>query len=589
MAKSHVNLAVTASLHTNALNVKECMRQPIATAKAGSPFVPILTGPTHPTDPTARQPPTQVDNHSKSTVATPIKVEKLAFWLQGYDNEAQKYLLDGFSEGFKIPFKGEVKSTTVQNLKSAAKHSTVVDQYIAKELQKDRISGPYNSLPFETFHISPVGVVPKKQPGDFRVIHHLSYPEGSSINDGIDPEFSVVHYPSIETALKLIKEAGQGAAMAKSDIKSAFRIIPIHPQHHHLFCFEWNGHFFFDKCLQMGCSVSCQLFEQFSTALQWVAQHKQGIAAMTHMLDDFFFVNKSVSACKEDLNAFLRLCEDINVPIAKEKTFLPDKVMTFLGYEIDSINSEVRLPQEKICKCKTYIQDMLQKKKAKLCEIQSLIGLLNFACGVVVPGRAFLRRLINLTIGVKKAYHHIRLSQEVKKDLSVWLNFLHSFNGKSLFRDEMFLNPGVCHLFTDAAKEWGFGAILGKSWFNGQWETWWKDQNITLLELVPIVLAIETWGRLLMNKAAVFHTDNQALVSVINKQTSKESHVMTLVRRLVTACLLYNIMCRAEHVPGRANQAADALSRLQVPKFRQLQPEAEFNPSPFPKLPASLP
>lgn len=42
---------------------------------------------------------------------------------------------------------------------------------------------------------------------------------------------------------------------------------------------------------------------------------------------------------------------------------------------------------------------------------------------MIVPGRAFLRRLIDLTIGTQKPHHHIRLSKRAKLDLLVWLRF----------------------------------------------------------------------------------------------------------------------------------------------------------------------
>ena len=55
---------------------------------------------------------------------------------------------------------------------------------------------------------------------------------------------------------------------------------------------------------------------------------------------------------------------------------------------------EVRLPEEKLRKCVTLIYEFLKRKKVSLKEMQSLIGLLNFTCSVVIPGRTFLRRLI---------------------------------------------------------------------------------------------------------------------------------------------------------------------------------------------------
>ena len=36
-----------------------------------------------------------------------------------------------------------------------------------------RVAGPFESIPFPTFRVSPVGLLPKKD-GDVRLIHHLS-------------------------------------------------------------------------------------------------------------------------------------------------------------------------------------------------------------------------------------------------------------------------------------------------------------------------------------------------------------------------------------------------------------------------------
>lgn len=67
--------------------------------------------------------------------------------------------------------------------------------------------------------MSPLGVVPKKAPGEFRMIHHLSFPQGSSVNDGIPAEFSSVHSATISDAIQLIKTVGKGCFMGKTDIK----------------------------------------------------------------------------------------------------------------------------------------------------------------------------------------------------------------------------------------------------------------------------------------------------------------------------------------------------------------------------------
>lgn len=194
-----------------------------------------------------------------------------------------------------------------------------------------------------------------------------------------------------------------GSLIAKSDIKHAFRIIPVNPKDYHLLGFTWEGQFYYERCLPMGASSSCQIFEKLSTALQWVMLNKLEAGGMSHMLDDFFFIGSPQSdICKNDLMNFLALCGRINIPIKEKKTIWPVTFITIYGIEVDFIDMMSRLPPDKLDKCRTLVYKFSRRKKVTLQELQSLIGVLNFACLVVVPGRAFLRRLIDLTIGVKK-------------------------------------------------------------------------------------------------------------------------------------------------------------------------------------------
>ena len=274
--------------------------------------------------------------------------------------------------------------------------------------------------------------------------------------------------------------------------------------------------------------------------------------------------------------------------MAPDKTFGPDNIMTFVGFEINTIEEFVCLPADKVAKCKAEIAQPLGAKKVTLRRLQSVIGLLNFACAVVKPGRPFLRRLIDLTINVRSPFFFIRVTREAKQDLALWDCFLKFFNGRSLFVDQVIFSTHELGLFTDASGSIGYGAVWGNEWFQGLWSSWWVKQNITLLELYPIVVAIEIWGSQLMNRRVVLHTDNLALVSVLHKQTSKEPLVMVLVRRLVLQCLKCNLVLTARHIPGLENKAADALSRFQMARFHELVPTANSGPTPTPPLPLQL-
>ena len=519
----------------------------------------------------------------KFVVPTPINPDKLDLYLNGYDPKIRSYLVNGFRHGFRLMNDKYTTSDSDKVLKSAVEHPEIVDKKLMKESKLNRILGPLDKPPFQNFVTSPLGLVPKKNPGEYRVIHHLSYPQGSSINDGISKDHSTVQYANISQAIKFILSMGRKCLLAKSDIQAAFRIIPINPLDYHLLGFKWKDKYYFDRCLPMGASSSCQIFETFSTALQWIIENYLPGSKVLHVLDDFLFISKTVEDSQSALNIFLRICSDIGVPIALDKTFGPEYRLPFLGIQLDTIDMFSSLPQDKIEKFLNIINEFLNCKSVTLKKLQSLTGMLNFACQIIEPGRAFSRRLYNLAIGLSKPFHHVKITSQVKEDLLVWQSFLLNYNGKTFFLDYKWAQNNHLNLYTDAASTIGFGAVLNNKWFGGVWNEKCIRMNITLLELYPIYLALEIWGEELSNKCIQLNTDNMAVVFILNNFTSKDNTIMILVRLLVLTCIKHNILIRSVHIPGSKNLIPDMISRQQVAKALQLNPKLDREPIKVPE------
>ena len=481
--------------------------------------------------------------------------------------------------GFPLHYEGTRFSCTSNNLLSAMQNPTAVDAKISKELDAQRLAGPFSSPPFPVFRISPLGLVPEKIEEEFRLIHHLSFPKGSSLKDGISSDHTRVSYATVEDAIRRIRSVGSTCFLAKTDIKNAFRIIPIRPQDYNLLGMCWRGLYYYDRCMPMGCSSSCKTFETFSTAIEWIAQNKLHINDMLHLLDDFLIIAPTEDLCRKQLDLFLLLCSYLGIPMAPEKTVGPSQIISFAGIQLDSILMEARLPQEKLDKCQALISPFLKLRKVSLQEIQSLTGLLNFACSVVIPGRAFLSRLIGLTLGVVHPHFRIKLSPEVKADMLVWQTFLSGFNGRSFFLSDDWYDSHQLQLYTDASGTLGFGAIFGRHWCYSEWPDSWRHRNIAYLEFYPIVLSLHLWGHEMQNRRVLFFTDNEALVHVINKQSCRDKDLMFFVRELVLVCLRRNVHFKAKHIPGLHNKLADSLSRLQLQTFKHLAPAHMY---PFP-------
>lgn len=417
---------------------------------------------------------------SLQSIVTPIRAPRLLDYLTGYDSNQVHFLVSGFSKGFRIPFRGQRQFRFSKNLSSLKDKQHILLDRINEEILSGRVMGPFQYPPFKNIQVSPLGLVPKKKPGEFRLIHHLSYPDQSSINDGIPHELCTVQYQSIHDAILAIQKVGVGALLAKTDLENAYKQVPINPDDFELLGFQINNEFYCDKTLPFGLSYSCNLFEKFSSSLQWILENKFNVQYCVHILDDFLFVGPPNSPeCAKALQSFRTLAQDINIPIQEEKTVSPTTVLTFLGIEIDTVKCEVRLPEDKLTSLKEVLSRFMCKRTATLQELQSLIGLLNFACAVVPRGRSFLRRIINLTRGIQKPHHHRNLDKESRADLKAWSIFIDKFNGRAFFPSGVEHTSHSLHLFTDASNL-GYGGVFGTKWLYGTFAEHWLDYHISV-------------------------------------------------------------------------------------------------------------
>ena len=172
--------------------------------------------------------------------------------------------------------------------------------------------------------------------------------------------------------------------------------------------------------------------------------------------------------------------------MSPDKTIGPSNVSSFAGIKLDTVRSEARLAGDKVLRCVSLLSDYLKRKKVTLRELQSLIGLLNFACSVVLPGRAFLRRLIDLTIGITRPQHFIRLTRVVKSDMCTCLALLSNFNGSSFFLNHNWITNSSLQLYTDASGSFRYGAVFKDQWSYGPWPDSWKSFNIAGLDFTQL-------------------------------------------------------------------------------------------------------
>ena len=449
-----------------------------------------------------------------------------------YDKTESIFLIKGFTEGFDIGYQGpQIRQSKSHNIPFSVGDKYVMWEKIMKEVEAGRYAGPYEKIPYENYIQSPIGLVPKAG-NKTRLIFHLSYnfseeDTGMSVNKGTPKDICRVRYNDLDDVIRKCILMSKKAEVinghkvihiGKTDLSSAFRVLPLR-----IGCFKWmvlkaedprDGKikFFIDKCLLFGASISCSHYQHFLNSLRHILQFQTGkkMGEITNYLDDFLFIAILKVLCNQLISAFLRLCSYLNIPVAIEKTEWACTALTFLGILLNGELMVLSLPLEKQQKALKLLNDVIDRKKITVKQIQVLTGYLNFLTKAIPVGCTFTRRMYNKCTGYEvtqsgkklKQHHHISVDSEFKFDCTVWKIFLENFTKAAVCRPMIDFDRNFCTateiMFTSDAsgnEKLGFGAVFQNNWLFGQWEPGYVEMyqpSIEYLELYALVTAMIT-------------------------------------------------------------------------------------------------
>ena len=372
--------------------------------------------------------------HQGHRISTPVCVSAWSSSLLTHpDRRFVNYVLDGFRHGFRIGFeysRAECRRAR-RNLPSGRKNADVVDRYLRQEQSLGRLIPVQSDL--SRLQVSPVGIIPKPhQPGKWRLILDLSSPRGGSMNDGIDRQLCSLSYTRIDDAARRIVQLGPGTLLAKLDLQSAYRIVPVHADDRPLLGVRWGNDVFLDAALPFGLRSAPKIFSAIADALLW-SMYDAVLLSGIHYLDDFLLFGAPGSKeCADNLSLALTTCKALGVPVAQQKVEGPASIINFLGIEIDTVLWLLRLPLEKLQRIRGMLSEWHFRRAYTKRELLALIGTLQHAATVIKPGRIFLRRLIDLASIPKELYFHVRLNLDARSDIRWWAEFAERWNGTGL-------------------------------------------------------------------------------------------------------------------------------------------------------------
>ena len=501
------------------------------------------------------------------------------------DRRFRDYIVHGLRFGFRVGFHKDTAGGTgrpPRNMPSARDRPEVIDEYLAVECSKGRVIGPLDQALFPDIHVNRFGVIPKGTSGKWRLIVDMSFPEGASVNDGVSEALSTLTYIGIGDAVKGITTRGKGTRMAKVDVKSAYRNIPVHPEDRWLMGMRWRETLFVDTALPFGLRSAPKIFTAIADAVEWIAR-EEGVQFVIHYLDDFLVLGApDTNECETAVQKLLDVFSRLGLPVATDKLEGPTTRLVFLGFELDTVAWEIRLPRQKLEDLKELIRQWVGRRTCSRKELESLVGKLGHAAQVVPPGKTFMRRLFELKAAMGQARGKIRLNNGFRSDIMWWATFLEPWNGVRMMKDNS--QQQAASIWTDASGSFGCGAWnpATSEWFQMQWSTGQgqvqsgiEEEGITLKELLPVVLACAIWGRYWAGQVVRFYCDNTGAVAVVNSGYSRIPQIMHLLRCLFFIRARFHVEVWATHTPGVQNGMADAISRNNLHYFFYQAPDAQ--------------
>lgn len=497
--------------------------------------------------------------------------------LRGDTDPDWQYILKGVVFGFNVINPScradyDAKHRTIKN----SQDRDIIQKKLASEID----SGCIAVVDSRPTCVHDIFCIPKDGGGG-RSIVDCSEPEGESVNNFTDQVSVKFNYHSVDDVADAME---RGDFLATVDIKDAYRAVSINPRDRERQGLHWDFDpdsssgctYMKDNRLCMGISSSPYVFSKISDFIVRCAI-REGIDRIINYLDDFCIIGRDFESASRSQRGVIAIIRRLGFYVSFNKVASPARITRFLGINIDTTCLEMSLPEDKLGKLMSVLEEVNDRKKITRREMERLGGLLAHCSKVIRGGRTFCRRIYDAMQGVREPHYKIRLNKGFREDLAWWREFAREFNGKARILGRF----ATCVSTYSDASNWGYGATHGSDWMVGAFDPD-VDENvrrgaghhhhppdvrcamahINVREMWAAYSAAVRWGHLWKDSVVVMVTDSTTVRGALNTGRSRCPEIMYFVRRLFWLACKHNFEFSAVYIRSGDNVVCDALSRL---------------------------
>lgn len=313
--------------------------------------------------------------------------------------------------GLRLPFWGDPiqnREPRPFNLSDSQKSvfQTAVDELLEKRVIEE-------SVEEELQFISNIFIRPKPN-GKVRLILDLT-----ELN-----KFLILQHFKLEnfdTALQMVQENG---FMSTFDLQDAYFSVKIHADDRRFLKFRWESKLFRFRAVPLGLACAPYIFTKLLVPL--FANLRKGGRTCFCYLDDMFITDSSAEKCRKTTEIVALELGNLGYKIHEEKSsFVPRKIVKFLGFMIDSERMVAYLPEGKVEKVTNACSKLLERGKGTIQEVASVVGLISSYAKAVDYGDNHTKRLeIDKVRALRDSKGNFDVMMEVskggKQDLKWW-------------------------------------------------------------------------------------------------------------------------------------------------------------------------
>lgn len=487
------------------------------------------------------------------------------------------HIIDGLQHGFDIGISGQPTNTLIfPNHNSSKLDPDFISNYIEGEVKAGRYSTAFSPADLESiigpFRTSPIGLVPKPGSTKLRMIQDLSYPRNDphtpSVNSLIDASQFPTAWGSFVNTSQMILSLPQGCELASFDISSAYRLTPILPAQQNWTCVAWNDKVWVDHAVMFGMASSAGVFGAVADMLV-ALYNAAGFGPISKWVDDFLVARLPGQSWTEE--EFIGLTADLGVPWNEAKLRKFAKVQRYIGFDWWVDEKAVGFPTEKLSKTLALLDTwLIDGARFSGKEAAALHGKLVHVSTIYPLLRPFLPPIASFAGRFSSQRAHLFPTRSVTRSLRRFVSLLPLLPTVLPLRKPL---PRDVNWWGDASTSFGVGVVVGSHWAAWRWAPGVKvgprqSRDIGWAEAVAVELGLRMVVKLGLNLpgALLVRSDNDGVVTVVNKGRSRNAATNTILQHIYTILAENGMDLHASYVSTHEN-ISDALSRGDVEHF----------------------